>query len=74
MKALASVLRRALVPTLSVVTALLLGGVVIILTDFDNLSKIGHGPGRARSSARSAAWSTATARCCRGRSAIPAGS
>jgi simple sugar transport system permease protein len=47
MKALASLLRRALVPTLSVVTALLLGGVVIILTDFDNLSKIGTDPGGA---------------------------
>jgi len=34
------VLRRVLVPFLSVLTALLLGGVVIILTDFDNLQHI----------------------------------
>jgi ABC-type uncharacterized transport system permease subunit len=46
-KALASLLRRALVPTLSVVTALLLGGVVIMLTDFENLSKIGTDPAGA---------------------------
>ena len=47
MKALASLLRRALVPTLALVTALLLGGVVIILTDFDNLSRIGTDPAGA---------------------------
>lgn len=44
MKALKSLARRALVPTLAVVTALLLGGIVIILTDFENLSKIGADP------------------------------
>jgi ABC-type uncharacterized transport system permease subunit len=44
MKRLTSLLRRALVPTLAVITALLLGGVVIILTDFDNLSRIGTDP------------------------------
>ena len=47
MKRIAILLRRALVPTLAVVTALLLGGVVIILTDFDNLSKIGTDPAGA---------------------------
>jgi simple sugar transport system permease protein len=38
------VLRRVVVPFLAVLTALLLGGVVIILTDFDNLQKIGSDP------------------------------
>jgi general nucleoside transport system permease protein len=41
---LKSLLRRSVVPVLSVVTALILGGVVIILTDFDNLSNIGTDP------------------------------
>src|SRR5262245_38885490 len=44
MKRVTSVLRRAAVPLLAVLTALLLGGVVIILTDFDNLQKIGTDP------------------------------
>ena len=44
MKALRSLVRRALVPTLAVVTALLLGAVVIILTDFEHLSQIGADP------------------------------
>ena len=44
MKRLSSILRRAAVPLLAVLTALLLGGVVIILTDFDNLQKIGTDP------------------------------
>jgi general nucleoside transport system permease protein len=44
MKRLRSLVQRALVPVLSVITALILGGVVIILTDFDNLSKIGTDP------------------------------
>jgi simple sugar transport system permease protein len=43
-KTLTSLLRRALVPALAVATALILGGVVIILTDFENLSKIGTDP------------------------------
>lgn len=47
MKTLSSLLRRALVPALSVITALILGGVVIILTDFKNLSNIGTDPGGA---------------------------
>jgi ABC-type uncharacterized transport system permease subunit len=47
MKALQALLRRALVPTLAVITALLLGGVVIILTDFENLVRIGTDPGGA---------------------------
>jgi general nucleoside transport system permease protein len=37
-------LRRLVVPLLAVVTALLFGGIVIILTDFDNLQKIGTDP------------------------------
>jgi simple sugar transport system permease protein len=44
MKRVGPLLRRILVPVLSVLTALLLGGVVIILTDFDNLQKIGTDP------------------------------
>ncbi len=36
--------RRVLVPMLAVVTALLFGAVVIILTDFDSLSQIGTDP------------------------------
>jgi len=43
-KRLTSLLRRAAVPLLAVLTALLLGGVVIILTDFDNLQRIGTDP------------------------------
>jgi simple sugar transport system permease protein len=47
MTALRSLIRRALVPTLAVITALLLGGVVIIITDFENLSRIGEDPAGA---------------------------
>jgi ABC-type uncharacterized transport system permease subunit len=43
-KQIASVLRRLVVPLLAVVTALLFGGIVIILTDFDNLQNIGTDP------------------------------
>jgi simple sugar transport system permease protein len=43
-KTLTSLLRRALVPALAVATALILGGVVIILTDFENLSRLGTDP------------------------------
>jgi simple sugar transport system permease protein len=43
-KTLTSLLRRALVPALAVATALILGGGVVILTDFENLSKIGTDP------------------------------
>ena len=44
MKRLRELLRRALVPTLSVVTALILGGIVIIVTDFEHLSQLGTDP------------------------------
>lgn len=44
MKRIRDLLRRVLVPFLAVLTALLLGGVVIILTDFDNLKNIGADP------------------------------
>ena len=44
MKTLKSLARRALVPTLAVVTALLLGAIVIILTDFEHLSQLGTDP------------------------------
>src|SRR5262245_13358386 len=40
-------LRRAAIPALSVVTALLVGAIVIILTDFESLSKLGQDPVRA---------------------------
>jgi general nucleoside transport system permease protein len=44
MKWLAGILRRGLVPLLSVITALLFGAVVIVLTDFENLSQLGTDP------------------------------
>ena len=44
MKQVTSVLRRLAVPLLAVLTALIFGGIVIILTDFDNLQKIGTDP------------------------------
>lgn len=44
MTKLREVLRKALVPTLAVVTALLFGAIVIILTDFEHLSQIGTDP------------------------------
>jgi len=47
MKAVRNTLRRAAIPTLAVITALLVGAIVIILTDFDNLSKIGQDPIKA---------------------------
>jgi ABC-type uncharacterized transport system permease subunit len=43
-KQVTSVLRRLAVPLLAVLTALIFGGIVIILTDFDNLQKIGTDP------------------------------
>ena len=47
MKRVQALLRRALVPTLSVVTALLVGAIIIVLTDFEALAKIGSDPARA---------------------------
>ena len=44
MKPVTSALRRLAVPLLAVLTALIFGGIVIILTDFDNLQKIGTDP------------------------------
>ena len=44
MKAVRDLLRSSAIPILSVVTALLFGAVVIVLTDFDHLSKIGSDP------------------------------
>jgi len=41
---LRSLARRALLPGLSVLSALILGGVVIIITDFDHLSQLGSDP------------------------------
>jgi simple sugar transport system permease protein len=47
MKTVRNTLRRAAIPALSVITALLVGAIVIILTDFENLSKIGTDPLKA---------------------------
>jgi general nucleoside transport system permease protein len=44
MKAVMDLLRRSAVPVLAVVTALLFGAVVIMLTDFDHLSQLGSDP------------------------------
>lgn len=44
MNVLKSLARSALLPGLSVVSALILGGVVIVITDFENLSGIGSDP------------------------------
>jgi general nucleoside transport system permease protein len=46
-RGIGSLVRRAVVPVLAVVTALLFGGVVIILTDFEHLSELGTDPGGA---------------------------
>jgi general nucleoside transport system permease protein len=47
MKRFRGLLRRAALPTLSVITALLVGAIVIVLTDFDSLSKLTTDPGKA---------------------------
>jgi len=47
MKRVRSLLRRAVVPTLAIATALLFGAIVIVLTDFEALAKIGSDPARA---------------------------
>jgi ABC-type uncharacterized transport system permease subunit len=44
MKRVRDLLRRSALPILSVVTGLLFGAVVIVLTDFDHLSQIGTDP------------------------------
>jgi simple sugar transport system permease protein len=51
MKRLTGLARRAGLPFLAVLTALLLGAVVIVLTDFENLSRIGTDPVGALSGA-----------------------
>ena len=47
MSRLKALLRRALTPTLAVVTALLFGAIVIVVTDFENLSRLGTDPAGA---------------------------
>lgn len=47
MNAVRNTLRRAAIPALSVITALLVGAIVIILTDFESFSKLGQDPLRA---------------------------
>lgn len=44
MNRLKALLRRAVVPVLSVVTALIFGAIVIVLTDLEHLSKLGSDP------------------------------
>ena len=44
MTTLSRLIRKGLVPLLAVVTALLFGAVVIILTDFASLAKLGTDP------------------------------
>jgi general nucleoside transport system permease protein len=46
-KRIQSLLRRAIVPGLAIVTALIVGAIVIVLTDFQNLAKLGTDPGHA---------------------------
>jgi simple sugar transport system permease protein len=47
MKRLSSLLHRAAVPALSVLTALIVGAIVIVLTDFESLSKLTTDPAKA---------------------------
>ncbi|HET9851801.1 MAG TPA: ABC transporter permease [Candidatus Limnocylindrales bacterium] len=47
MSRITALLRRGLVPLLAVITALLFGAIVIILTDFNNLANIGSDPAGA---------------------------
>ena len=51
MSGLRSILQRAVVPVLSVVTALIFGAVVIVLTDLEHLSQLGSDPAGAISGA-----------------------
>ena len=44
MKRLGDLLRRAVIPALAVLTAFVLGGVVIVVTDFDHLQHLGTDP------------------------------
>jgi general nucleoside transport system permease protein len=44
MKLIRDLLRRALVPALAVITALLFGAIVIVLTDFEHLKELGTDP------------------------------
>ncbi len=65
--------RAAVVPMLAVLTAFLFGAVVIVLTDFENLSRLGTDPlgGHRRRPRRSGRGLRSDAR--RARSGIPAG-
>lgn len=47
MTTLRSLLRRAAIPALALITAFLVGAIVIILTDFNSLSQIGTDPAKA---------------------------
>lgn len=47
MNRLRELLRRAVAPALALITALLLGGILIVLTDFEHLRHIGSDPGAA---------------------------
>lgn len=47
MRRFGELLRRAVIPALALITAFLMGAVLIVLTDFDNLTHIGTDPGAA---------------------------
>ena len=44
MKRVGGILRPAVVPILAVVTAFIVGSMFILITDFENLSKLGTDP------------------------------
>ena len=64
-----SLLRKALVPLLAVITAFLFGAVVIVLTDFVEPGPARDRSGRGHRRRRRRRARGATARCCPGRSA-----
>ena len=47
MSRVADAIRPALVPILAVVTAFIVGSIFILITDFENMSKLGTDPGGA---------------------------
>ena len=47
MSRVANAIRPALVPILAIITAFIVGSIFILITDFENLSKLGTDPGGA---------------------------
>ncbi len=74
MSRVADAIRPALVPILAIITAFIVGSIFILITDFENLSKLGHGPGRRHRRRARARSSTPTARWRSARSATRHGS